>query len=117
MSDADRTPITGPIPIYVETISTTVVLDMEALTRLIAADILDALLHPTDTTAWDRLHELAEQPAATDSQLPYEELVEQLAAAASSKVPLYGTRPLELAECLTRLAGPKPVPNQVRRAS
>lgn len=113
----DRTPITGPIPIYVETTPAAVVLDMAALTRLVVADVLDALLRPDDTTAWDRLHELAEGAAATDGRLPYEELVEQLADGASSKVPLYGTRPLELAERLNRVAGPKPVPHQTRRAS
>ncbi|MEU9861285.1 hypothetical protein AB0D99_10435 [Streptomyces sp. NPDC047971] len=116
MSD-DRTPVTGPIPIYVETTPAAVVLDMAALTRLVVGDVLDALLHPEDTTAWDRLHELADGPAVSDDRLPYEELVAQLAAAASSKVPLYGTKALELAEHLTQAAGPKPVPNQVRRAS
>jgi hypothetical protein len=113
----DRTPITGPIPIYVETTPTAVVLDMAALTRLVVGDVLDALLHPEDTGAWDRLQELADGPKATDDRLPYEELVEQLADAASSKVPLYGTKALELAERLNQAAGPKPVPNQLRRAS
>ncbi|MFF9200012.1 hypothetical protein ACF09L_32875 [Streptomyces sp. NPDC014779] len=113
----DRTPITGPIPLHVETTPTAVVLDMQALTRLVVADVLDALLNPEDTGTWDRLQALAEQPAATDTRLPFEELVEQLADAASSKVPLYGTKALELAELLSRAAGPKPVPHQLRRAS
>ncbi|MFB7589319.1 hypothetical protein [Streptomyces sp. NPDC056169] len=113
----DRTPITGPIPIYVETTPAAVVLDMAALTRLVVGDVLDALLHPEDTSAWDRLHELAEAPAATDNRLPYEELVEQIAAAASSKVPLYGTKAVELSRELASRSWTRPVPKQIRRAS
>lgn len=94
-----------------------VVLDMQALTRLVVADVLDTLLKSDDTTAWDRLHELADGPTATDGRLPFEELVDQLADAASSRVPLYGARPLELAQRLTRAAGVKPLPRQMRRAS
>ncbi|MFJ3097405.1 hypothetical protein [Streptomyces hydrogenans] len=117
MSNADRTPITGPIPIYVETIPSGVALDMEALTRLVVADVIDALLRPEDTSLWDQLHALAEEPAATDTRLPHEELVEQLVEATSSKVPLYGAKALELAQRLARAAGVKPVPQQLRRAS
>ncbi|MER8233528.1 hypothetical protein [Streptomyces sp. NPDC094049] len=117
MSNDDRTPITGPIPIYIKTTPGGIVLDLAALTQLVVGDVLDALLDPTDTGAWDLLQELAEGTTATDRRLPYEELVEQLTEAASSRVPLYGAKPLELAERLVKAAGPKPVPNQVRRAS
>ncbi|MFE1348184.1 hypothetical protein, partial [Streptomyces sp. NPDC058757] len=70
-----------------------------------------------DTSSWDRLQELAQEPTATDGRLPFEELVETLVEATSSKVPLYGTRALDLAQRLARAAGVKPVPQQLRRAS
>ncbi|MEU8760704.1 hypothetical protein [Streptomyces sp. NPDC048659] len=110
-------PVTGPIPLYIRTIPAGVVLDLEAFTRLVVGDVLDALLSTEDTSAWDRLQELADAPAATDGRLPYEELVEQLANAASSRVPLYGKASLELAKRLTQAGGPRPVPPQIRRAS
>jgi len=116
VSTDDRTPITGPIPIYVETIPSGVALDMEALTRLVVADVLENLLGE-DTSSWDRLQELAQGTTASDTRLPFEELVETLVEATSSKVPLYGTKALELAQRLARAAGVKPVPQQLRRAS
>ncbi len=106
---ADR--ITGPIPIYLTTTPTAVVLDLDALTRLVVGDVLDVLLHPEDTTAWDRLHELANPTTAptAEGRLPYEELVDALAEQASSRVPLYGTKALDLADRLRALAGPRPI--------
>lgn len=94
MSD-DRTPATGPAPIYVKTIPGGVALDMAALTERVVCDVLDALLGP-DTTLWDQLHEVAEltpETAAVEAErgrLPYEELVAALAERSSSRVPLYG---------------------------
>jgi hypothetical protein len=110
--DLDR--ITGPIPIHIRTTPTAIVLDMEALTRLIVGDVLDALLDPSDTGAWDRLHELADTEAAPtpEGRLPYEELVAELTERCSSRVPLYGTKARELADRLAQLAGPRPVPHQ-----
>jgi hypothetical protein len=104
--------ITGPIPIAINRIPTGVVLDLEALTRLVVGDVLDALLDPQDTGAWDRLHELAEGAPATDGRLPYEELEAELVDRASSKVPLYGARVRELAERLYAAAGARRIPTQ-----
>jgi hypothetical protein len=87
---------------------------MTALTRLVVADVLDALLDEQDTGAWDRLHELADTTAAPtpEGRLPYEELVAALADRASSRVPLYGHRAREFAERLLLVSGPRPVPSQ-----
>ncbi|WP_228975025.1 hypothetical protein [Streptomyces sp. DH12] len=104
--------ITGPIPIDINRIPAGVVLDMTALTRLIVGDVLDALLDPDDTGAWDRLHELAEGVPATDGRLPYEELEAELVDRASSRVPLYGARARELAERLYAAAGVRRIPTQ-----
>ncbi|MDW4900610.1 hypothetical protein RB625_19565 [Streptomyces californicus] len=107
MSD-DRKPVTGPIPIYVRTIPTGVVLDLEALTRLVVGDVLDALLAPADTGVWDRLHALADTDrAAVEGRLPYEELVADLTERASSRVPLYGQAALELMLKLSKAAAPR----------
>lgn len=108
----DRTPITGPIPINIDTTPTAVVLDMAALTALVVGDVLDALLDEQDTTLWDRLHELADTTAAPtpEGRLPYEELVADLAERAPSQVPLYGTAALELRRRLAAVVAPKSVP-------
>lgn len=106
--------ITGPIPIGIDITPTAVVLDLDALTRLVVGDVLDALLDEQDTSLWDRLHELADTEAAPtpEGRLPYEELVADLAGRASSRVPLYGHRARELADRLLRVSGPRPVPSQ-----
>ncbi|MFE4535633.1 hypothetical protein ACFRKB_11195 [Streptomyces scopuliridis] len=113
----DRTPITGPIPISINLTPTAVILDMHALTALVVGDVLDLLLDPADTTAWDQLHDLADTTAAPapEGRLPYEELVAALAERSSSRVPLYGHRARELAERLLRASGPRPVPAQQDR--
>ncbi|WP_097922061.1 hypothetical protein [Streptomyces sp. wa1063] len=112
MSD-DRTPVTGPIPIYVRTLPTGVALDMESLTRLVVGDVLDALLSSEDTGVWDRLHDLAETTRTPDEgRLPYEELIAELTERSSSRVPLYGTAALELTRKLRAAAAPKAVPSQ-----
>ncbi|MEV7112391.1 hypothetical protein [Streptomyces anulatus] len=110
---SDETPVTGPIPIYVRTIPTGVVLDLEALTRLVVGDVLDALLAPNDTEAWDRLHSLADTDrTAAEGRLPYEELVAELTDRASSRVPLYGPAALEMSWKLREASAPRPVPGQ-----
>lgn len=110
---SDETPVTGPIPIYVRTIPTGVVLDLEALTRLVVGDVLDALLAPADTGVWDRLHALADTDrTAVEGRLPYEELVAELTERASSRVPLYGPAALELMLKLSRASAPRAVPGQ-----
>ncbi|MGW1463885.1 hypothetical protein ACWCPT_05955 [Streptomyces sp. NPDC002308] len=112
MSD-DLKPVAGPTPIYVRTLPTGVVLDMEALTRQVVGDVLDALLDPTDTGLWDRLHELADvERTPVEGRLLTEELVADIADRCSSRVPLYGPAALDLISKLRRAAGPKAVPPQ-----
>ncbi|MZF56889.1 hypothetical protein GTX53_24175 [Streptomyces sp. SID5594] len=109
MSD-DQKPVTGPIPIYVEAIPTGVVLDLQALARLVIGDVINELLHAEDTTAWDLLHQAAESGGREEYN---GELLEQhLAERASSRVPLYGPAALELTRKLRRAAAPRPVPGQ-----
>ncbi|MFF2228270.1 hypothetical protein ACFVV7_33690 [Streptomyces globisporus] len=105
---------TGPIPVYVEVIPTAVVLGLDALTRLAAGDMVDALLDPQDTTLWDRLHELAdtERTSPQDGVLPHEELVAALADRCSSRVPLTPSRARDLAATLRMLADRLTIPRQ-----
>ncbi|MFJ7070140.1 hypothetical protein [Streptomyces sp. NPDC101115] len=113
-------PATGPIPIYVRTLPAGVVLDLEALTRLVVGDVLDALLDGDSTDLWDQLLELASPGTAPtpEDRLPYESLVSELTERASSRVPLYGTRALELADQLMRAGRLRGVPGpRDRRAS
>ncbi|MFE6103226.1 hypothetical protein ACFVQ4_25160 [Streptomyces laurentii] len=108
----DPTSTTGPVPVYVRTIPTGVVLDLEALTRLVVGDVLDALLSGEDTDLWDLLHEIADpQTAPLHTRFDREHLEQQLTERASSRVPLYGTRALELADRLTQAARLRQVPD------
>lgn len=116
--DDDRTPITGPIPIYVRPIPGGAVLDMDALTRLVVADVLELLLASDDESWWDRLHQLADR--ATDNtpvegrpEGEFEQLVAELAERSSSRVPLYGRDAvLKLTRLLHAAVAPKAVPTQ-----
>ncbi|MEU0356546.1 hypothetical protein [Streptomyces cyaneofuscatus] len=112
MTDTPNT--TEPIPVYVEVIPTAVVLGLDALSRLVAGDVVDALLDPADTTLWDRLHELADTERATpeEGRLPYEELVAALADRCSSRVPLTPGRARDLATTLRMLADRLTIPRQ-----
>ena len=111
---ADQTPVTGPIPVYVRTIPTGVVLDLAALRDLIVSDVIDELLHAEDTTAWDLLAQAAD-PEATGASTR-EELEQHLAEHASSRIPLYGPAALELTRKLRAAAAPRAVPAQRRTA-
>lgn len=115
----DRTPITGPIPMYVRTTPTGVQLDMAALRDLIIGDVIDALLDPADTGLWDRLHELADtERAPEEGRMLTEYLITDLGERASSRVPLYGPAVLDLIRKLRLASGVKSVPSQQdRRAS
>ncbi|MFJ9112960.1 hypothetical protein [Streptomyces sp. NPDC102283] len=101
----EQKPVTGPIPIYVRTIPTGVVLDLEALTRLVIGDVINELLHAEDTTAWDLLHEAAEPVG--EGQFPGELLEQRLVERASSRVPLYGPAALELMLKLSKAVAPR----------
>ena len=120
----DRTPVAGPIPIYVRAIPGGAVLDMEALTRLVVADVLELLLASDDESWWDRLHQLADQatddaPVEGRPEGEFEWLVSELAERSSSRVTLYGADAvLELSRRLRAAVAPKSVPSQQdRRAS
>ncbi|MFI8865308.1 hypothetical protein ACIGNW_00090 [Streptomyces sp. NPDC053707] len=121
MSD-DQKPVTGPIPIYVRTIPTGVVLDMAALRDLIVGDVIEALLDPSDTGLWDRLHELANMGMADMPQVPMEgrllteELVADIGERCSSRIPLYGTAGLELTRKIREASAPRAVPQQRKTA-
>ncbi|MGW4250452.1 hypothetical protein [Streptomyces californicus] len=107
---SDEKPVTGPIPIYVDSIPAGVVLDLQAFSRLVIGDVINELLHAEDTTAWDLLHEAA--APVGEEQFPGELLEQHLAERASSRVPLYGPAALELTRKLRRAAAPRPVPGQ-----
>ncbi|NUK12314.1 hypothetical protein HRW18_30935 [Streptomyces lunaelactis] len=113
---ADR--IDGPIPIHVRAIPAGVVLDMEALTRLVVADVLELLLAADDTSWWDRLHQLADRetdtgPVEGRPEGEFEWLVSELAERSSSRVTLYGAdKVLELTRLLREAVAPKSVPSQ-----
>lgn len=94
-------PIPGPIPIYVRATPGGVSLDLEAFTKAVVEDVLQALLEkpekdPEYVSTWDLLHEVAEltpETAAIEAErgrLPYEELVAELTARSSKRIPLYG---------------------------
>lgn len=117
----DRTRIDGPTPIYVKAIPGGVQLECDGLRKQIVEDVLTALLDPSDTGMWDRLHEVAELTPETplpEGRMPFEELVVKLAERSSYRVTLYGReRVLELTRLLRAAVAPKAVPTQVRRAS
>ncbi|MFW3474378.1 hypothetical protein ACN24M_24470 [Streptomyces microflavus] len=108
----DQKPVTGPIPIYVRTTPTGVVLDLAALRDLVIGDVIDALLDPADTGLWDRLHELADEQTPAEGRLLTEYLITDLGERASSRIPLYGPAGLELTRKLRAAAAPKAVPSQ-----
>ncbi len=116
MSDDQNT--TGPIPVYVRITPAAVVLDLEALTRLVVGDVVDALLDSEDTGLWDRLHELADLDMVDMPQVPMEgrllteALVADLTDRASSRVPLTVGRARDLATTLRMLADRLTIPRQ-----
>ncbi|MEU1122166.1 hypothetical protein ABZ371_00900 [Streptomyces sp. NPDC005899] len=113
MSD-DLKPVTGPIPIYVRTLPTGVVLDLAALRALIVTDVVNELLNSEDTTAWDLLHQAADPESA--SEFDGELLEQRLNEHASSRIPLYGTAGLDLTRKIREASAPRAVPTQRRTA-
>lgn len=114
----DRTRIDGPTPFYVRAIPGGVQLELEGLRQQIVEDVLTALLDPSDTGLWDRLHEGAELTPETaaalpEGRLPYEELVADLAERCSYRATLYGRDAvLKLTRLLRAAVAPKAVPSQ-----
>lgn len=96
--------LSAPTPVYVKQIPAGVALDLEVFSEKVVGDVLDMLLDES-SGAYDRLAELAEalpEPWATtrEDRLPYEELVADITEHVSTRIPLYGTKSLELAELL-----------------
>ena len=112
----DQKPVTGPIPIYVRTLPTGVVLDLAALTALVVADVIEALLDPADDSAWDQLVDLTDTTRKPEEgRLLTEELVAELTERASSRIPLYGTAGLELTRKIREASAPRAIPAQQDR--
>lgn len=113
---ADRTRIDGPTPFYVKAIPGGVQLECDGLRRQVVEDVLTALLDPSDSGLWDRLHEVAELTPETplpEGRMPFEELVSDLAERSSYRVTLYGRDGvLELTRVLRAAVAPKAVPTQ-----
>lgn len=114
---SDDAQLSGPMPVYVKKIPAGVVLDLEVFTEKVVGDVIDVLLDESNG-AYDRLAQLAETlperwATRREDRLPYEDLVSDLTEHVSTRVPLYGTKALELAELL-RAACPTvlPVPAQ-----
>ena len=97
----NRVPVDGPFRISVEPIPTGVTLDVEGFVQHVVhgevADRLDALYdaQPRDPHAIER-----------PGDLPFESLVADLVAIASTKLPVYGLQALALAGRIEQLAAP-----------
>lgn len=113
----DQTPVDGPIPVHVRPAPGGASLDMQALSRCVVQDVLELLLS-TEQPAWrERLDELDEQTpeqARADEArgiLAYEQLVEDMTDAVSSRVSLYGPAVYRLAAALLKASG-RHIPTQ-----
>jgi hypothetical protein len=119
MSD-DRTPVTGPFRLHVDTTPTGVTLDLSHyLSTLIlalaqAADedgpsVLDDLQH---IAALDRSarHQGIDSGATHERDERVSDLLDELVD--GGRVPVYGEQVLRLAESLRRAVAPRPVPSQ-----
>lgn len=109
MTTTPATPVDGPFRISVEPIPTGVTLDVEAFVQHVVHDVVDKLL--TDEFA-DRLADLHEQrprdPHVIEraDALPFEQLVADLVAVVSTRMPVYGLQALRLAGRIEQLAAP-----------
>ncbi|CAL9594326.1 hypothetical protein SUDANB1_05291 [Streptomyces sp. enrichment culture] len=104
-----NTPVDGPYRITVEPIPTGVTLDVEPFVQRVVADVVEALLTDKYADRLDALHE--QQPrdphvVERPSDLPFESLVADLVAEASTRMPVYGLQALRLAGRIEQLAAP-----------
>ncbi|MFD0358409.1 hypothetical protein ACFVHW_32455 [Streptomyces sp. NPDC127110] len=113
----EKPPVTGPIPLHVRHAPSGAVLDLSALSTLVVQDVLELLLSTDDPSWRERLDELAEMtPEQKHEQeeagvLAYEQLVQDMAEAVSSRVPVYGPAVARLASALL-VAARRSVPTQ-----
>lgn len=111
----DHSPVTGPFRITVESIPAGVMLDVEPFVRALLVDVVDIL----SGEQIDTINEIADADPADphgEERLAAEHLVEMLTERLSTRMPVYGSQVLALAERLRVLGLPKAVPAQ-REAS
>lgn len=104
-----NTPVDGPYRITVEPLPTGVTLDVEPFVQRVVADVVEALLRDEFADRLDALYEqrprdrhAIEQPG----DLPFEQLVADLVAEVSTRMPVYGLQALRLAGRIEQLAAP-----------
>lgn len=103
------TPVDGPYRITVEPLPTGVTLDVEPFVQRVVADVVEALLRDEFADRFDALHEpQASDPHAVErpTDLRFEQLVADLVAAVSTRMPVYGLQALRLAGRIEQLAAP-----------
>ncbi|MGW1587278.1 hypothetical protein [Streptomyces sp. NPDC002386] len=106
----NRVPVDGPFRITVEPIPTGVTLDVEPFVQHVVEDVVRTLL--TSERHADRLAELYDaqprDPHAIEraGDLRGEQLVADLVALVSTKLPVYGWQALTLAHRIEQLARP-----------
>uniref|UniRef100_UPI003D741374 hypothetical protein n=1 Tax=Streptomyces chumphonensis TaxID=1214925 RepID=UPI003D741374 len=116
----DRTPVSGPFRITVESIPSGVHLDVAPFVRALMHEAVELLLN--DAELGERFDALAEEQPADPyvvqrpADLRFEQLVADLTTRVASPLPVYGIQVLRLAERLRRLGESKPVPGQRRGA-
>lgn len=104
-----KPPVTGPFRISVEPIPTGVTLDVGSFVEHVVHDVVGKLLR--DSSLGDRFDALLDaqpqqDPHRPERSLPFEELVADLVAEVSTRMPVYGVQALALAGCIEQLAAP-----------
>lgn len=102
-------PVTGPFRIAVEPIPTGVTLDVGSFVQHVVHDVVEKLLR--DSSYGERFDALLDaqppqDPHRPERSLPFEELVADLVAEVSTRMPVYGLQALALAGHIEQLAAP-----------
>ncbi|MCX4705692.1 hypothetical protein [Streptomyces sp. NBC_01373] len=88
-------PAAGNLRIGVDPIPAGIALDLEPFAQLVAHTVVERLMNDRDLgERFDRLRDeqSPSDPYAIERALPFEQLVDDLVAAAGTKVPVYGLR-------------------------
>lgn len=104
-----NTPVDGPYRITVESIPTGVTLDVEAFVQHVVADVIEQLLTVEYADRLDAVHEARpgdRYKIERSTDLPFEQLVEDLVRVVRTKLPVYGLQTLRLAGRIEQLAAP-----------